>query len=204
MVGRPFIGKRGGGGQHRVVGEVLLIAENRLEYAPRGARLQVAVEARLQIGRGKVHPSIRRIHAGRNGARVGGPHAGRRAHRPQQLWRLLRRSSEDLAVAAAEAQVAQRAQVRPLLRGQNSLGVACVHQRLHLGQPLQRALSGVGNQAPVAHGGHITVGQSRVVVGQPDQTVEVDFPNAVDAHRVTPGGRVSGISRLSASMEATG
>ena len=84
------------------------------------------------------------------------------------------------------------------------MGVACVHQRLHLGQPLQRPLFRVGDQTAVTHGGHVTVGKPRVVVGQPYQAIEVDFPNAVQAHRLTPGGRVSGISRLSASMEATG
>ena len=84
------------------------------------------------------------------------------------------------------------------------MGIARVHQRLHLGQPLQRPLFGVGDQATVAHGGHVAVGKPRVVVGKPYQAIEVDFANAVQAHRLTPGGRVSGISRLSASMEATG
>ena len=59
-------------------------------------------------------------------------------------------------------------------------------------------------QTILTHGGHVTVGKPRVVVGKPYQAIEVDFPDAVQAHRWTPGGRVSGISRLSASMEATG
>ena len=83
VIGCTFIGKGWSGGQHRVMGEVLFIAEDRVQHPAGGLRFQVAVKARLQVGGRKVHSAIRCVDAGGNRACVSGPHAGGRTYRPQ-------------------------------------------------------------------------------------------------------------------------
>ena len=83
MVGRPLVGEGRGGGQHRMVGEARRVAEDRRQHASGGGGLEITVEARLQVGRGKVHATIGGIPAGRDGGGVGGPHARGGTNRAQ-------------------------------------------------------------------------------------------------------------------------
>lgn len=147
--------------------EVAIVGEDGAEDAPGGRGFQVAVEAGLQVGRREVHAAITAVTRRRDGGGVGGPHAGGGTHRAQQLRSLLAGRLQHLGVAAGEAEVAQCAEVRALLRQQNPLCIPQIRQRLHLVEALQRGFAWVGGQPAVAHRGHVAMRQAGVVVVGP-------------------------------------
>ena len=116
MVGGALIGEGRRRGQRGVMREVAIVGEDGAQDAPGGRGLQVTMEAGLQVGRREMHAAITAVARRRDGSGVGRPHAGGGTHRAQKLRCLLAGRLQHLGVAAGEAEIAQRAKVRALLR----------------------------------------------------------------------------------------
>ena len=87
------------------------------------------------------------------------------------------------------------------MRQQNALAQAEVRQRFHFAQPLFGGFSRVGRLAFIAQRGDVAVRQASVVVGWPNQAIQVHFKGG---HRFIPGAVVSGLVSVGLSIEATG
>ena len=207
MVRRPFVAKPGRGGQRRVDSKSRAVGENRLQQRLCSRCFAGAVEFILQIRHRQMHQAIQRIGGGTHRRRVRHPHRRGRTHRRQQIRLLLRHPGHHLLIAAAKAQLAQKRHVGTLLRRDHRLRVASVGEGFHFFQPL------LGRQLRVRHpiampgGSLIAKGEPGVVMGQPGQTVKVDFAGGHDAspaRKSSPGLRLAGSVRVGDSRLAIG
>lgn len=110
-------------------------------------------------------------------------------------------AAQYVLVPPRESQAAQNVDRRALLGREHALRYAEVVNDLHLVQPLLGRGFRVGIGADVALRSKVAHGKPAVVVGGPDETVEIDLTRF---HSVNPGGRVSGSATVSCSSEATG
>lgn len=175
VVGRTFVAELTDRRQRRVMSEVFLAGEHRLQHPTGGGVLDAAVELAVEVGGGEVHAAICRVGAGADSAGIGRPHAGGRTTRHQQRHGALGGLGDHLRVTAGKAQAAQNGNVRTLLREQYALLEAHVHQRLHFRQPLLGGFLGTRHGLTVALRRDVTVGQPTVVVSRPDQAVDIHF-----------------------------
>ena len=114
-----------------------------------------------------MHAPVCRVGTRADRRCVGHPHARCRATGHQQGHGFFRRFFNDLRIGAAKPQAAQCGHIRTLLRSQNALDKAHVHQRFHFFQALQRGFPGVGSLLAVALGRDVAEGQPAVVMGRP-------------------------------------
>ncbi len=206
VVGCALVAELGHRGQRRMVLEMRGIAKHRLEDARRGGRFEAAVKFAGQVGRGEMHPAIMGVGARADGGGVGGPHGRGGAGGQQQRQGFARGAFQHLGITAGEAQAAQGGDVGPLVGREDPLLEAQLHQRLHLGQALTCRLARIRTLLLAGLGGHVAIGQARIVVGRTDQAVEIDLPSSESevTHRCNPGGNWAGRLRASLSSEATG
>ena len=194
VVGGAFVAEGLRGGQRRVHLEARGIAEDGRERAAGGLGLDGAVGLLNQVGGREMDAAVLGVGARRDRGRVRGPHR-RRARRGGQERSVVRRLRDDLRVAPAEAEPSQERHVRALLRRQHALHEPELGERLHLAEPLQRGLLGRGGGAPVRGRGDVAVAEARVVVGRPDQAVEVRFRGAHVLAIAPTGSRVAALAR---------
>ncbi len=188
-----------------MVGEALLVREDRAQGTCGSLRFDRAMQMGGQIGRGEMHAAVGAVRAWRYRGGIGGPHRRGGGHCRQQSGRFAVRPCQHLGFLAGKAQALERGNVRPLLRRQHALGHAQVGQGLHLGQALQHRAARVGGLLGVLGRGDIAHGQAGVVMGRADQAVEVRFDGPHrPAHSVRPGESCAGSSQDADSIEATG
>ncbi|MNG02382.1 hypothetical protein D3C84_854080 [compost metagenome] len=158
-----------------MVGKVLAVGEHRPEHTAGGRVLDAAVILAVEVGGGEMHAAVGGVGTRADRGGVGHPHARRRAAGDQQWHRFFGGALDHLGISAAEAQTAQCANVRTLLRGENTLLEPHLHQRLHLRQALTRGFARVGALLAVALRGNVAVGQPAVVMRRSHQTIKVHF-----------------------------
>ena len=189
--------------------EIAIVAENRTQQRAGGRRFDRPVEFVVQVGDGKVRFAVGAVGGRRYGSGVRHPHCRGGADGGEQLRRLTRRLFQYLRVRAAETELAQHRQIRPLMRWDHPLRETGVRQRLHFQQALLRRQAGIRELMLMTRGGFIAERQSGVVVRQPHQPVKVDFfgfHQRVSWRwlKSTPGASVVGRVSSGVSSEAIG
>ncbi len=155
--------------------EVAVVVEHGAQDAAGHLGFEGAVKLVGQVGGGEVDAAILGIGTRGDGGSVGGPHAGGRIAGGQHGGSLFGGLGQHAGIVAGEAQAAQGGEIRPLLRGEHSLGHAELGQCLHLAQTLLGRLLRIGRLFGIVLGGDVAIGQTGIVVSRADQAVEVDL-----------------------------
>ena len=207
MVRGPLVAERRCACERLVHREVRGIGEQRRERPARRFVLDRAMQLAAQVGRREVHTAVAGVGRRADGRRVRGPHRRCRARRGEQFGRLLRGLRDHVRVLAGEAQLAQQAQRRPLLRRQHALREAEIRELLHLAQPLLRGRLRVRGRLLVVERRHVAERQPGVVVGRADESVEIGFlcvhRRSLD-QKCRPGDRLAGKVSCVLSTDAIG
>ncbi len=178
VVGRALVAEVRLGRQGVVDGEAALVGEGAAQVLAGLPVLQAAVQVGDQVGGAEVHPPVAAVGRRGDGGRIGRPHGRSRPSGAGDGGRGLPGGLVHLSVRAGEAQAAQESEVGATVRRQHELGHAQVGQQLHLAETLQHRRARIGGRAEVGLAGQVARRQAGVVVGRPDQAVEVGFDRA--------------------------
>ncbi|MNP40470.1 hypothetical protein D3C76_1341170 [compost metagenome] len=132
MVGRPFVTEHRHLRQRRMNAETGFIAKKSAQHLFGGAGFAGAVEFVVEVSHRQMHFAVESVRRRRHGRGIGYPHRGGRTGSGEQLWHLSACLLHHLFIGAGKTELAQYADVRPLLRRDHRLGKARIRQRLHL------------------------------------------------------------------------
>ena len=175
MIGGAFIGEVRLIGQGLMDAEAGFIRENTGQGPLCLRRLDRAMPGRQQIGRSEMHPPVSAVSRGRDHGRIGGPHRRGRTGAAQQMRRLARDALDDLRITAGKPQGLEQGQIRPLMRRHHALQQADIGQGLHLRDAFEHGFARRGCQPLAACTRQIALGQTTIIMGRPDQPVEIGF-----------------------------
>ena len=145
---------------------------------------QAPVQHGVQVGQCQVDHLGLGIGRGRDRGRIGRPHAAGRIGRLQVLRAEPRRRVDHGRDIRAVAEIGEEGQPGARLGRQHALCQPRTHHHAHLFKALQRRLARIGDIAGILRAGEIAVRQAAIIVGRPDQAVEIDLD--CPAHRGKP------------------
>ena len=175
MVRRALIAQQGCMGEWRVDRELFRVREYCGQRPLRLCIFQCAVRHGRQVRGREMDATICAIRSGRDGRRIGRPHAGGGAVIRNESWTVFKRAFQNLRVRPCISQSAKAGNVRSLLRGQQSLRHAKIDHVPHFRQALQSRRAWVGCLTFMLRGRDIAVAKARIIMGRPDKTVEIHF-----------------------------
>ncbi len=183
VVGGPLVAERGAAGQGRVHDEVARVGEEAAQDALGEGGLEAAVGGSGEVRDDEVGAPVERVARGRDGGGVGDPHRRGARSEAQQPAALDRRGArEHLFVAAGEAPGAQGGERGAIVRRHDALRHAEPVHEAHLGEALERGVARPRDQPPVPIARGVARRQAGVVVGRPDEAIELQLSEGGSAH----------------------
>lgn len=173
MVRRSFIREPELGGKGLMMDEASIFGENMTQYTGREPALPATMQLGNEVGGSEMHASIVAVTAWADCSGIGAPHRSCTVQHAQESWLPAPYIHNQIRATAPEAKTRGQFQIGHGPRGKETLRHSHFHQALHLGQPLQGRLLGIGDAMTVRLGGKVPQTHSPVVMGGPDDTVEI-------------------------------